>query len=166
MRMFNNVDQETGEIRKRALRTRYNTDFDHVSRETSLFCQEPTRAQQQFKEECDINTIVKNFGLTGEMPSNVRMPLSADFVETTSYQEALNQLIAADEAFLQYPAELRARFENDPGKFVEYVSDPKNVEDARKWGLARPLDAAPEPFMVRVVPDPVDGPGGPAQSST
>lgn len=150
-------DQATGELRK-FLRTAYNYDMDSASLETALVCDDETRTQQQFKEECDINTIVERFGITGELPQNVRVPLQEEFLETFDYQTSLNKLIEADEAFMQYPANVRAEFQNDAGKFVEYVSDP-NPDDEKKaklkkWGLLRPETARQEPIEVRVIPDP------------
>ena len=83
-------DPETGEIEVKTLtpffRSPYNYDRDSVSRETGTACPEETLTQQQFKEECDINTILDRFGITGEVPTNVRQPISADFIEATDYQ--------------------------------------------------------------------------------
>lgn len=138
------------------LRTAFNYDMDAVSRETGLVSDVETRTQQQFAEEVDINVIVERFGLTGEVPQGVRVPLNEEFVETMTYHEAMNKLIDADDAFMQFPAKIRAEFQNDAGKFVAYVSDPVNVERCREWGLAKPLSAAPEPFAVRVVVDPAE----------
>lgn len=150
-------DLVTGERRK-FLRTAYNYDMDSVSLQTALVCDEETRTQQQFREECDINTIVERFGITGELPTDVRVPLQAEFLEVFDYQSSLNKLIEADEAFMQYPANVRAEFQNDAGKFVEYVSDP-NPDDEKKaklkkWGLLRRETARQAPIEVRVIPDP------------
>lgn len=136
------------------VRSGFNYDMDAVSRETAFECDAETRTQQQFAEDVDINTIVERFGITGELPQNVRMPVQAEFVEAMTYHEAMNKLIEADDAFMQFPARIRAEFQNDAGKFVEFVSDPKNVEKCREWGLAKPLPAASEPLSVRVVPEP------------
>lgn len=137
------------------LRTRYNYDMDDVSRETGLRCDDATRAQQQFKEECDINTIVRNFGLTGQLPQNLQMPLDAAFVDVLDYQTALNQIMETEKAFMQIPAEIRETFQNNPQKFVDFVSDEANVKQCREWGLAMPEDVpvARAPLDVRVVSD-------------
>lgn len=147
------VDSNQEPIRMRFLRTRYNYDADVVSRETGLRCEDETMAQQQFKDECDINTIVRQFGITGQLPTNLRMPLNEAFVDVMDYQSALNQIMESEAAFMQMPAEIRETFQNDPQRFVDYVSDEKNVEQCRKWGLAMPAEVAPErvPLDVRVV---------------
>lgn len=150
-----NVDLESGEVRTPFLRTRYNYSMDLASLQSGIsFLGEETRTKQQFKEECDINTIVRRFGITGELPTDVRAPLPSDFIDVVDYQSALNQLIAAESAFMQYPADIRARFQNDPGRFLDFINDPKNKEETKKWGLLRPETPPPAPISVRVIPDP------------
>lgn len=143
------IDTDTGEIRVSPrvvfVRSAYNYSMDDATRETELICEEETRAQQQFKEECDINTIVERFGLTGELPQNVRMPLTQDFCEAMDYKEAQNLLLEAHDAFMQFPANVRERFANDAGRFVEFASDPANIEECRRLGLAPPAPVAEVP---------------------
>lgn len=148
------MTDEDGVTKGPFLRSRYNYDMNAVSDATGLLCEDATRAQQQFKEECDINTIVERFGITGQLPQNLRMPLNEEFIETMDYQESLNKLLEADAAFMQLPAKVRAEFQNDPGRFVEFASNPENLERCRELGLAMPAREAPKPMEVRVVPDP------------
>lgn len=104
----------------------------------------PSLTQQQFKEECDINTIVKRFGLTGEMPVSQRQPLpdSAVYGEV-SFQEMLNAVSAAQRSFMDLPASTRARFANDPAKLLKFVEDPSNRDDAISWGMIpKPVEPA------------------------
>ena len=116
-------------------RTGYNYDTDEVSRETSLACDDESLAVQSERDECDINTIVRRFGLTGHLPVGVRMPSYGDFVGVSDYQSALHAIMDADDAFLAMPAEVRTRFDNDPAKFVDFCADPANMEEAVKLGL-------------------------------
>lgn len=149
------IDQVTGEYVGPFVRTPYNYDMEAASLESGLACPEPTLAQQQFKEECDINTIVKNFGLTGQLPENVRMPVSGDFTDAvTDYQSALNMVIEADAAFMKLPADVRAEFQNDPQKLLLFLEDDKNRERAVKLGLLVPPSVPAEPIAVRVIPEP------------
>lgn len=137
------------------LRSAYNYDADEVSQETGLSCSEPTLAQQSFKDECDINTILERFAVTGELPNNVRMPQYGDFSGIFDYQTALNAVMAADDSFMQLPASVRARFDNDPALFVEFCGDESNREEAIKLGLVPP--------QVDNSPAPSDAEGGGAQ---
>lgn len=127
-------------------RTPYNYDRNKASVESGLKCLDPTRTQQQFKDEVDINTIAKNFGITGRMPVNVRMPTFGDFEDVVDYQTALNAARRASQSFMAMPAEVRARFENNPQRFLEFCSDPNNREEAIKLGLV------PKPPVSASVP--------------
>lgn len=118
------------------VRTPFNYDVDKASFDSGLACDEPSLAQQQFAEETDINEIVRRFGVTGQVPVTVRMPLAEDFVGITDYHSAMNAIRAGDESFQALSPEVRERFDNDPGKFVEFCLDPANKDEAVKLGLA------------------------------
>lgn len=98
-------------------------------------CLDRSRAKQEFAEECDINVIVKRFGLLGKLPQGVRMPQYGDFTGVESFHEAANAIAAANESFSAMPAEVRARFQNDPERFVQFCLDDANREEAIKLGL-------------------------------
>lgn len=132
------------------LRTPYNYDTNAASDETGINCQvdlatgeeTPSLTKQSFRDECDINTIVQRFGLTGELPTGVRMPTYGDFEDLPDYHQAMNAIRAADEAFYAMPADVRARFNNSPGAFVDFCSKQENHAEAVKLGLALPQAAA------------------------
>lgn len=140
----------------RVLRAEGQYDPDAVSDATGLECKDESRAKQSFKDECDINTIVERFGLTGELPSGVAMPQHGDFTGLTSFHAAMNEVVAAREAFSQFPAKVRARFHNDIGEFVDFCSDPANQDEAVKLGLVAKVEAPKpaEPMPVRIVEEP------------
>ena len=81
------------------------------------------------------------------MPENVRVPQYVDFEETFDFHSSMNVIRAAEEAFNAMPAEVRDRFQNDPGRFLEFANDASNYEEALKMGLAikRPEQAAVGP---------------------
>lgn len=117
------------------LRTPYNYDRDVVSVESGLACDDPTLAQQQFRDEADINTILERFGRTGEVIVPVRVPEFGDFTEVADYHTAMNMIIEAQSAFDALPARIRKEFENDPGRFVDFVMDESNRDKAVEMGL-------------------------------
>lgn len=124
------------------LRSGYNYDRNQASDESGLAEFGESVTQQQFREECDINEIVRRFGLTGELPDTYRPPVSGDFTEVTDFYTAMLAVRRAEESFLQLPGQLRARFNNDPGRFLEFIEDAGNREEAEKLGLlAKPLEA-------------------------
>lgn len=105
------------------------------SDETGLACKDPSLAQQQFKEDSDINTLVERFHLTGEMPQLQQLPTFQDFGNIWDFQTAMNAIRSAQETFMSLPAPLRAKFDNDPQKFLAFTSDAQNLPEARKLGI-------------------------------
>jgi len=142
---------------KVVLRSAYNFDRKANSDASGLACQEASRTVQSHKEECDINTIVRRFGVTGQLPASVRAPLFADFVEATDFQTSMNAIASAREAFDAMPAAVRDRFHNDPHEFVQFVNDDANRVEAEKLGLVLPQVAelvagAPSPIVSGTPP--------------
>jgi len=129
-------------------------DADQNSIDTQLVCDDPTLAQQQFRAECDINNILSQFNVTGELPAGSVQPQYGDFSGITDYQSALNAVIAAQDSFLALPAQLRARFDNDPALFVEFASDEANKDEMKALGLLRPETAE---AVVSSPSEPVSG---------
>ena len=130
------------------LRTPYNYDAMAVSDETGLKCEDETLAQQNFKDECDINNIMERFGLTGELPANPLPPQYGDFSGVLDYHSAMNAVLAAQDAFADLPATMRARFDNDPNNLIRFLDDPNNRDEALALGLiadTEPRASMPEP---------------------
>lgn len=136
------------------LRTPYNYDVDEAALASSIVCLEPSRTAQEFRDECDINTILKRFGITGELPQGLVAPTFGDFTGVDDYQSALNAVLNAKDDFMMLPADIRKHFDNNPQQFVAFCSDPANAEQAKAWGLITPFEVPePEVFNVRVVPE-------------
>jgi phage internal scaffolding protein len=117
------------------LRTPYNYDRDLASDESGLACPEPTLAQQQFRDEADINTILERFGRTGELIVPVNVPEFGDYTEVGDYHSAMNMILEAQSAFDALPARIRKEFDNDAGRFVDFVMDENNRDKAVEMGL-------------------------------
>lgn len=135
------------------------SEFDGLNRQfsdsTALDCScEPSLTQQCFADECDINQIVARYVKTEVM--NVRSDyLSGRFVDLASmpdYKEACNIVIAANEAFQKLPADLRKRFDNDPSEFLDFVSDPSNVDKFEEYGLKEPKAPVEPPLAAPEAP--------------
>ena len=112
-------------------------DFDENSLNTGIEFTEPSLTKQSFRDECDINNILRQFNVTGQLPVGSVQPQYGDFSGITDYQSALNAVMAAQDCFLQLPAKLRARFDNDPALFVEFASDEANKDEMKALGLLR-----------------------------
>ncbi|WNK14181.1 MAG: internal scaffolding protein [Microvirus sp.] len=133
-------------------RNGYNYDVDFASQTTSLLMTEPSLTQQSFKDECDINVIVEQFGITGKLPTAVYMPTFDDFTEVVDFQTALEQIQRAEASFMAMPANVRERFANDSQKFLEFTSDSRNAEEAKALGLFK--DAASPSLPIPNIPNP------------
>lgn len=97
----------------------------------------PSLTVQSMAEDADINVIVARFGITGRMPENPRLPQYGDFSGISDYQSAMNAVLEAQEAFMELTPQVRARFDNDPQKLLEFVADDRNITEARSLGLLK-----------------------------
>lgn len=105
---------------------------------------EPSMTQQQFKDECDINNIIKRYNETGEFLSKTsKQGQFADFSQIQDYQSMLTQVIHADEAFSSLPATTRLRFNNDPASLINFLQNEKNYDEGVKLGLISPKQNIP-----------------------
>ena len=130
------------------LRTPYNYDTFAASNESGLHCEDATLAQQQFKDECDINNIMEKFGMTGLIPQSPLTANYGDFSGINDYHTALNAIIAAEEQFDALPANIRSRFENDPANLIDFMENPDNRNEAEKMGLIVPKNEVSDPVKT------------------
>lgn len=139
------INEDTGEIMPAFMRTPYNFDTDANSDQTGLACHDKHRTDQQFKDDADINVIVERFGVTGERPPTMQWPEEAEFMETFDFQTSMNVIRKAQEAFGELPAKVRARFDNDPQKYMQFFNDPENAHEAVRLGIATKREEPPKP---------------------
>lgn len=100
----------------------------------------PSRTQQHFARECNINVIMAKARKTGMAPVNSGMPqyLDCTVAALGNYHEAQNKIVAAQQSFAQLPAALRAKFGNNPDNLIEFLANEDNREMAEKLGLINP----------------------------
>lgn len=117
---------------------------------------------QQFKDDCDIATIIRRHRATGEpLPVNPN-GVYFNLLDTPSDLQSALELcrdVAAQMDSLPLPA--RQRFNCDPVAFVEFLSHEENREEAVRLGLIRspavsPASASPTTKSVEAQP-PVSG---------
>jgi phage internal scaffolding protein len=107
-----------------------------------------SRTQQHFKDQCNINTIMKKYIKTGMLPvfkNATSAGVYGDFSNIGTFQECQNRIIELEHKFMQIPSEIRKRFDNDPQKMLDFIADPKNEEEAIKLKL---LDKKPLPKLT------------------
>lgn len=140
------------EMKKAQLRLPFEYDAKQVTDNCALYCPEETRTHQEFKEECDINTIIDRFGIGNEFTPPDKWIESIDLIDAPNdYQSVMNQINAAKEQFMSIPAKVRAQFDNDPGQFMAFVADPANVDEMVRLGLANVVPAPSPSDADRIV---------------
>lgn len=134
--------------------------FDNIDPATGEVM--PSMTRQSEMDACDIHNILKQFSQQGFeqlVRENAARGQYADLTSLPDYQEALGTVIAAQAAFAALPSQVRERFQNDPARFVQFLADPVNQDEAIRLGLATDT-RPPEP--------PTGGAGGspPAEGAT
>lgn len=117
------------------------------------FCQRPGRkfkdgkmmytTEQGHKKECDINEILKKYDKTGLITHVNRIEAKFGDFTTGQYKTMMDQITDAKEMFQKLPSGIRNRFQNNPGKLLDFMDKPENREEAIKLGLIR-ADWTPE----------------------
>lgn len=114
---------------------------------TGELVKEPSMTKQSFVAECDINNIVRAFTETGQVAhvnEKAAMGAFVDLPDTVDFQQAIEIARAGETAFMALPAQMRARFGNDPAQFLDFVADPANQDELIKLGLATDTRPPPE----------------------
>lgn len=126
----------------------------------------PSLTRQEFAEECDVNALMKRYeahviGGPGNLQS-MGPPMYADFATMPrTLLEYMDFMNMAEAQFMSLPAVVRREFDNDAKMFVDFASDPENLEQMRTWGLAppKPVDPPAGPAVVAPVPIATAPPG-------
>lgn len=87
--------------------------------------------QQHFKDECDINYLIRHFQ---DIPRPE--PIYGDVSAYSDLQSAIDIVNNAEEDFMLLPSEIRDRFANNPVDFYNFANDPNNLEEMYDLGLA------------------------------
>lgn len=124
-----------------ATRLHFRTAYEIHPHEGLIFPEdELSLTQQQFKDECDINNIIRQWDSQGILTHvNVHNGEYADLSSySNDYHENLNIITQAQQTFMTLPATLRDEFKNDPGNFLDFVGNPDNRDKMAEYGLLDP----------------------------
>ena len=122
------------------LRTPYNYDRDEVSKNTALVSDSETLTQQNFRDETDLNIMIRKYGV---LPvSEVNWKEFDATVIPQDYQQLQNMLREADQAFMDLPAEVRKAADNDPQKFLAMVESQQAEIKKQERESAKAVKAA------------------------
>lgn len=96
----------------------------------------PSKTDQQYKDECDTNYILRKYKQTGVITHLARSAGQfADLSDIPDLLDGYNRIKAAQEGFNSLPATIRNRFNNDFHSMVAFLNDPKNLSEAQELGL-------------------------------
>lgn len=87
--------------------------------------------QQHFKDECDINYLVRHIN---DIPRPE--PVYGDVSEYSDLQSAIDLVESGYERFNELPSQIRDDFGHDPAAFFRFANNPANYDYLVKNGLA------------------------------
>lgn len=139
-----------------ALKARMATNFDNLVEDpkSGELVELPSMTRQSEMDACDIHNILKQFSQTGFeelVRQNAARGQYADLTSLPDYQEALDIVLSSQAAFAALPSQVRERFQNDPARFVQFLADPDNQDEAIRLGLAtdqRTPEAPPQKVEI------------------
>jgi phage internal scaffolding protein len=135
-------------------RKTYGYDTKQASDEATIKDQGESLTIQSQSEDTDINVMMKRFGITGQLPEQTtRIPEYGDYTEVGDYRSALHAVLDAQDNFMRLPPAVRARFDNDPQEFMDFATNPNNLDEMKKLGLGN------EPYKAPVAEPPKGDPG-------
>lgn len=124
-----------------------------------------TLVQQQFKDETDLNIVLRRFSTAFRpvLPEATHPSYYGDFTDAVDFRTAVDRVKEATDRFDALPAELRARFDHNPAKLFAWISNEKNHPEAITIGLLKKQEPPkpPEPQLVRIVAEPATAPASP-----
>lgn len=132
----------------------FRSYYDGIVRQVAIdFLDDPGYTKQEFRDECDVNVIMRKYTQFGVVPEVKSPGQFGDFTNVPDLLEAHAIVERATEDFAALSSEIRDRFANDPVRLMAFVSDFKNRDEAIKLGLIVVDSPKVEP-IVPVVPAP------------
>jgi len=119
----------------------------------------PGRTQQHFKDECDVNLIMKRFTETGLVTHLAKGQGEFGFASALTFSDAMFIVSKAEQEFSALPSQVRAHFDNDPALFLDAAQDDTRRSEFVELGLLEPLPAEPAEASTEPLKEPQDNPG-------
>lgn len=126
-------------------RDRYTSPENDDHRDsTRTYNDLPSKTQQHHAQNCDLNKIMRDYGVTKTLPISAYPPTvfgedNLDVTLTDAYQTVRE----ADDYFASLPSTLRLKFNHSPLALWRFVNDPANADEAVALGLLKRYDATP-----------------------
>jgi phage internal scaffolding protein len=132
--------------KSQSLGLNFRTPYNNVPPRCFFETTGESLTQQHFAEETEINNILRSHDRNGIIQHiHKGNAIYGDFSNITDFSDALDQIREAQEEFLNIPSKIREQFQNDAGQFFKFASDPSNMDQLVKMGLANPNDSVAMP---------------------
>lgn len=96
-----------------------------------------SRTKQSQTDECDINKIMAKYLRTGAIAHGNKFAGDYGYASSVSFHEAMNCISKGESMFSELPSDLRTRFSNDVGEFLDFVQNPENSKEMISLGLTK-----------------------------
>ena len=125
----------------------YMTDEERIRVKT--INNEPSRTKQSFAEELNVDNIIRRVG-ANNIAAAYQFEGSYGEFDEMDMAEAIEKVDKARALFLAVPSKIRAEFDNNPGKFIDFVTNPANEQAVRDMGLANEIQAKEESLGAKL----------------
>ncbi len=111
--------------------------YIEYTKPTGLVCEAGSSlTKQSMKDDSNINKIVQKYQQTGIITFANKQAARYDFATSDDYKQSMDVIKQADSMFAELPSSARAKFENDPQMFLDFVQDAENLPEMVEMGLA------------------------------
>lgn len=105
---------------------------------------EPSMTIQDQKDDTDINNILAKYVKTGLIEHVNKHEGQYGLVSSLDYHTSMTMCKNAESQFEELPSQIRAKFNGNVGDWLEFISDPDNVEDIRDGTLDNEIKSSDE----------------------
>lgn len=121
---------------KRVIRKAFDRERQQLEFEKDGKLIYPSIVEQHHTEDTLVQNILKKYDQTGVFYHvNQAQATYQDNTAFNEYQDMYDKIQSADANFKALPSEIREKFNNDTGKFLEFVNDDNNIEAMYDLGL-------------------------------
>lgn len=110
---------------------------------SGLTCTKPSMTSQEFKDECNVNNILKRYAAQAQV---MGVPLSellpklgtapyGDFTNLDSFMEMKNKVARATQVFEALPSDIRAKYGNTVEGFIGALNNPDEYKFLSERGV-------------------------------
>ena len=111
---------------------KFRTQFDRRNVKKS-FLGVKSMTDPQYADECTIEGIIRRYGV---LPRPDVKPIDIDVSEFQDFETCLARVTRAMESFHSLPSDIRQRFGGDPKSYYEFITNPENLQEMVRLGLA------------------------------